>query len=61
MNENNGAFYCPVCGQKTASWESDFSAQDAGYSEPGLVIFYHCGNCGALIEAYIPDKEPAAE
>lgn len=57
--ENSGFFYCPVCGKQTAVWQNDFTAEEAGYLEPGLVTFYLCSNCGAFIEAYIPDDPPS--
>lgn len=71
MNENNGAFYCPVCGQKTASWENDFSAEDAVYLDGGAVVytgiyipvvlaFFEDEDAPEPVQPEIPE-EPAAE
>ena len=55
MNEeDNGLFYCPHCGLKRAVWQSDFSAEDCGYENDGIVQYFQCGNCRAFIEVYIP-------
>lgn len=62
--ESDGLFYCPVCGKRSAVWQNDFDADDAGYLVPGIVTFYTCSECGAEIEAFRPDiteTEKAAE
>lgn len=51
MDENNGFFYCPVCGRKAAVWQSDFNADEVGYDFEGITHFYSCSNCKAEIEA----------
>lgn len=47
---------CPNCMEGVLSWDSDEEAEDIGYSEPGILSFYHCTACGAEIEVYVPDK-----
>lgn len=57
--ESSGFFYCPVCGKQAAVWQNDFSSEDAGYLEDGIVTYYSCSNCGAEIEAFRPDNPPS--
>ena len=48
---SNGLFYCPVCGHKSAVWQSDWDAADYGYECDGIVTMYTCALCGADIQA----------
>lgn len=54
MTRENGFFYCPVCGCRTALWQSDYDAEDVGYEQPGIVQMFTCVHCHAEIEAYTP-------
>lgn len=35
--------FCMLCGSPVI-WQSDFDAEDYGYSEEGVVGIYHCSN-----------------
>lgn len=54
-------FECYCCRHRAVYWNSDADAEDAGYTEAGIVSFYTCGNCGAEIEMFIPIKEERDE
>lgn len=45
---------CYNCGQKTVYWSGDFDFEDYGLDEDGIVHIFHCQNCGAEIEYYVP-------
>lgn len=45
---------CPNCLIGELHWDQDHDAEDYGYCEPGIVIFYHCEECGAEIEVFVP-------
>ena len=44
---------CPNCGRWGLCWDSDADAEECGYTDPGIVNFYHCTECGADIEVYV--------
>lgn len=46
-------YECFHCCTKGVIWDSDFSFEDVGLEEDGIVHFCHCTNCGARIEYYI--------
>ena len=54
---------CFHCGCKTVVWDNDSSFEDCGYEGDGIVQFFHCENCGAMIEYCIPlsDENPNKE
>ena len=37
-------------------WDADYSFEDFGRDEEGLVHICHCASCGAEIEYWIPEK-----
>lgn len=44
--------YCPLCGNKLL-WQSDFTFEDYGYEEDGIISIYTCQNkqtCGVDFE-----------
>lgn len=43
-------YECFHCGKKAVIWEADFSAEEYGYDDDGIVHCCHCTNCGAEIE-----------
>ena len=45
------------CGEKSVVWDSDFDAEDYGYSFKGIVHECHCSNCGAEITYVINLEE----
>lgn len=47
---------CPKCDQKMI-WDSDCTADEAGYSEDGLVSFFHCADCGSSAVFHQPLKD----
>lgn len=53
--ESSSNAYCPACGHRSAIWQSDFDAEDCGYTDRGIVRFLTCSECGAEIEVFIPD------
>lgn len=56
--ESEGLSYCPICNRRTAVWQNDFDADDAGYLVPGIVTFFLCNECSAEIEVFRPDIDP---
>ena len=48
-----GTFECFHCGQNTAVWNADFSFDEYGMEDDGIVHNLTCINCGAEIEYYI--------
>ena len=50
-------YECFHCGQRTVVWDADFSFEDFGYVEEGIVHLCHCTNRGAEIEYRIPVGE----
>ena len=54
MNER----ICPNCLDAELKWDSSEDMEDIGCSEPGTVDFYHCENCGAAVEIYVPATNP---
>lgn len=53
----SGPFECYHCGSRAVYLQNDYSTEDAGVNNEGLVQIYYCQNCGAMIEYYI-DLEP---
>ena len=55
-------YECFHCLTKSVIWDSDFTFEDYGYEEEGLIHVCHCTNGGAEIEYRIPfhdeDSEP---
>lgn len=43
---------CFKCGEDKVFWNSDFDADECGYSLHGIVSFYTCLNCGAEYEVF---------
>lgn len=57
LKENRaGAYECFHCGQRSVIWGADFSMEDYGYEEEGIVHELHCENCGAEITYVIPNN-----
>ena len=54
-------YECFHCGMRAVIWDSDFDAEDVGYTDPGIVHMCHCSNCGAQIEYYIRTEEDTEE
>lgn len=54
-------YECFHCGHRSVIWNSDFSFEDYGYDNDGIVHVLHCSNCGALIEYYISFDEEEIE
>lgn len=46
-------YECFHCGHRSVIWDNDFSFEDYGYDNDGIVHSLHCSNCGAEIEYYI--------
>ena len=38
-------------------WDSDAAFEDRGIDGEGIVSFFHCPNCEADIELYLPETE----
>lgn len=57
IQRDSGFFWCPVCGNKTAVWQSKFDSEKVGYSRPGVVHMYTCATCSAEIEAAVMEDE----
>lgn len=47
-------FECFHCLQRSVVWQSDFSFEDYGMDGEGIVHVLSCGNCGAMIEYFVP-------
>ena len=47
-------YECFHCGSRSVIWDNDFSFEDFGCEGDGIIHVCHCGNCGAVIEYYIP-------
>ena len=47
---------CPNCSSYSLHWNSDAEAEECGYSVAGIVTFYHCANCGAEVEVFVPNE-----
>jgi hypothetical protein len=54
--DNHRQRLCPNCLNSEIRWDSSEDMSDIGCSEPGVADFYHCENCGASIEIYVPEK-----
>lgn len=54
-------YECFHCGARSVIWDSDFTAEEAGYLCEGIVHMCHCTNCGAEIEYLIRIDDPDAE
>jgi len=46
-------YECFHCCSKSVIWDCDFSFEDYGLDEPGIVHECHCMNCGAQITYYV--------
>lgn len=46
-------YECFHCGQRTVSWDSDFSFEDYRIEGEGIVQVLHCNHCGAEIHYII--------
>ena len=42
-------YECFHCGERAVIWDNDFSFEDYGYDEDGIIHECHCTNCGAEI------------
>lgn len=44
-------FECPICGEKSLIWNSDFNAEDYGIESDGIVSVFTCSNedCRVII------------
>ena len=50
---------CFICGAKVV-WENDFDAEDCGYTEEGIVHYYHCPKCNTeyeVFEKFFPEEK----
>ena len=47
---------CFHCGGQVC-WDNDFTFEDYGYEEKGIIHVCHCTKCNALIEYRVPEKE----
>ena len=52
-------YECFHCGARAVIWDSDFSFEDFGLEEDGIVHICHCTSCGAEIEYFINIEEGA--
>ena len=50
---NRGTYECFHCGRRSVVWGNDFSAEEYGYAQSGIVHSLTCNNCGANIEYVI--------
>lgn len=50
-------YECFHCGEGAVIWNSDFTFEDYGEIDKGLVHVCHCANCGAEIEYGISFNE----
>ena len=49
-------YQCFHCLKYAVAWDNDFDFEDYGIDGEGIVHVCHCGNCGAEIEYFVPDK-----
>ena len=51
-------YECFHCGMRTVILDCDHTFKDMmlGYEGDGLIRIFHCENCGAQIEYWIPEK-----
>lgn len=47
-------YECFHCGERAVIWDNDFSFEDYGYEEDGLIHECHCTHCGARITYEVP-------
>ena len=55
--ESNGMFYCPLCGKRTAIWQSDWDDNEelfGVFDGPSISPLFTCTQCGAFIETTAP-------
>lgn len=52
---------CPNCEQQELIWDSSADSNDCGYELDGIVSLYHCTNCGAEIEIFVPNENQYKE
>lgn len=45
---------CIRCGEELC-WQSDFSYEDYGFEDEGLITIYHCLLCDASYEIFLPE------
>ncbi len=48
---------CLHCGENALIWDNDESFEDCGYIGEGLIHFYHCDKCGAVIKCFVSEQE----
>ena len=48
---------CFHCGEKTVVWQNDFTFEDYGRDDEGIVHVLMCTNCGAIITYEVPDDK----
>lgn len=51
---------CWFCGNKLI-WDNDFSYEDYGRDEEGIVTVLHCPRCNATWEGYLDLEEEDSE
>ena len=51
-------YECFHCGARAVSWDADFSSEDYGYEQDGIIHACHCNNCGAHITYFVPIDDP---
>ena len=55
-------YECFHCLNKSVIWDADFSAEEYGYENDGIIHECHCTHYGARITYYIPlDDEEITE
>ena len=54
--------FCYNCGSEVV-WQNDFTFEDYGVDEEGIVSIQHCPNCDSDIEVWttLSEEEPADE
>ena len=54
-------YECFHCLSRSVIWDCDFSFEDYGYEEEGIIHECHCANCGARITYMIPIQNENCE
>lgn len=47
-------YECFHCGERAVIWDNDFSFEDYGYEEEGIIHECHCTHYGARITYEVP-------
>lgn len=49
-----GTYQCFHCLSNSVVWQADFSFEDYGLEDEGIINVCHCSNCDADIEYFVP-------